>query len=102
MKYKDFLGNEVKVGSKILYAITKSRSACLVYAEVLEIRDGDDGQYSWSPAVPFKLHVQPLQDSYGQRYSNIKGFDREKREYITEGLPKPVTLQHADRFAVIG
>jgi hypothetical protein len=97
MSYTDFRGNEVKVGSKIFYAITKNRSACLVEAEVLEIRPRKEGERG--PA--FKLHVQPLRDSYGQRWSNVKGFDSERREFITEGLPKAVTLQHTDRFAVI-
>lgn len=103
--YTDWLGQEIKVGTHILYAISSSHYAKLVYGEVLEIIpiDVSKQRHVWY-GRDFKLKVQP----YFENTDVISGTDRGS-EYVPskDGAskfvrknPKPVTLQNIEKVTV--
>ena len=94
---RDFMENEVKVGSRIVYATSYGSGGKLTEGEVVEIRERKEGERG--PA--FKLVVQPFRDSRGFRWSTNPKWDPDLRKHIPQKKATKVTLQHTDRFAVL-
>ena len=92
----DFMGNPIKVGSKIVYATAYGSGGKLTYGQVLAIGQPAN-QYSH---YKISIKVQPLQDSRGRRWSNLE-FDVTEKKYKEVGLPRPVILHFTDRLLVL-
>jgi hypothetical protein len=63
--HKDWLGNEITVGSSVIYAISSGHYARVVLGEVVEIKDEPDPYYGRRPDDfrQFSLVIQPIAES---------------------------------------
>jgi len=85
---KDFLGNEITVGCKIIYGAALGRCAALAYAEVLEVITEVKDQYR----EPKKLKVRRIRSQHTPGYERLRW---------DEDLSKPVYLGFPDRCVVV-
>lgn len=83
---RDMFGNEIKVGSMVVYPTLSGRSATLSYGKVIEINPkttSPNGWHEWAHRprcdVPDRLKIQPM--PYTSRWKSWRGEDA-----------KPVTL----------
>lgn len=91
---QDFLGMPIETGALVVYASVVGRSARLTLAEVMSVK------YLPNEYNKYRIKVQPLEDSFGQRYSNRK-YDKDLKKFVRKGESRPVTLLHRDRIMVI-
>lgn len=80
MIYRDWLGQEIRVGSPVLYAISEGHFAKLVWGEVLEIIPVANPSNYFGGFRNFKLKIQPKfenidvlsEEAYGGRAVEYK------------------------------
>ena len=100
LKVKDWLGNDLEVGTTVLYAISNDHYAGLVLGKITEIifLEEEPRGYKFRK---FKLKIQPILDSRPGGYS----FDRciegnwvdGGTYFYTRKEPKPVTIQNVEK-----
>lgn len=92
----DFMGKQIKIGSKIVYASLLGRSAKLTLGEVLEINEPKQHTYS---SYKVSLKVQPIKDSLGGEW-RFKEWDSASQQHV-EKEANPVYLKFTDRLMVL-
>jgi hypothetical protein len=95
----DWRGNEIKIGSVIIYAVSYGSSVTLNEAIVEEI--GENSGYE-AKYRPHKLIVQPINSHSKGRFKQwVRGGDGE-RGHFEEKKANRVRLTALERVAVIG
>lgn len=110
----DFLGTELKVGSRVVYPAGSGRSVQMCEGTVLSFEVVSIGRHAaavekggqawadrnWPVGVPIKMQVRPSGRSsrWQQHYAGLE-FNRETGEW--EGEPRPVKLTANARSVVV-
>ncbi len=98
-KLIDWRGNEIKVGSTIIYAVSHGNGVELNEAIVKKIEDnpGYDSRYR-----PYRLWAQPVNSHHKSRFKEWKR-DDETGKYVSKAKEANlVRLTALERVAVIG
>lgn len=106
--YRDWLGQRIEVGTPVLYAISQSHFAKLVWGHVLEIKPVPNPDRYFDGFRSFKLKIQP-------RFENVdvisktgpsgRAIDFEYDPGLGRGefkraLPKPTTVTNVEKVTV--
>lgn len=81
----DWRGNEIKIGSIIIYVVTYSSSVKLVEGRVVRIRDEEYITNWQNKKRTFSLDVEPIRD-------NSHGYIRERKDEVRITAVERVTV----------
>lgn len=107
MIYRDWLGQEIRVGSPVLYAISEGHFAKLVWGEVLEVQPVAAPESYFDGFRNFKLKIQPrfenidvISSTHGGRAVDFKYDPAAGRGEFKRADLKPSYVKNVEKVTV--